>query len=214
MSDPYAALKKETHMKAATLHQLARSAFVAFTGLAMAFHLHAEMHSKSQELIVVQPHDLAEVAQTPGNSLFLYSDGSGGTYLYIEQQQGARLIIFEVTDPSKIKLVGSIALTVPGAFDFVRPLDGHGELVQFRDNKGVALLDLHKVKAPSLRMISGLSDSGSTESLGETGFLMVNEPYNYVRATTRDYQVVDISLPPEPALLPTLQKARPELLTA
>src|SRR5260370_37070189 len=156
------------HMKAATLHQLARSAFVAFTGLAMTFTLHAEIHSKSQELIVVQPHDLPEVTQTPGNSLFLHSDGSGGTYLYIEQQQGARLIIFEVTDPSKIKLLESIALTVPGAFDFVRPLDGHGELVRFRDNKGVALLDLHKVKAPSLRMISGLSESGSTESLGET----------------------------------------------
>jgi hypothetical protein len=23
-----------------------------------------------------------------------------------------------------------------GAFDFVRPLDGHGELVRFRDNRG------------------------------------------------------------------------------
>src|SRR5258708_19890297 len=199
-------------MKAATLHQLARSAFVAFTGLAMTFTLHAEIHSKSQELIVVQPHDLPEVAQTPGNSLFLHSDGSGGTYLYIEQQQGARLIIFEVTDPSKIKLVGSIALTVPGAFDFVRPLDGHGELVRFRDNKGVALLDLHKVKAPSLRMISTLSDSGSTESLGETGFLMVNEPYNYVRATPRDYQVVDISLPSEPVLLATVKEVKHEVV--
>jgi hypothetical protein len=36
-------------MKAATLHQLARSAFVAFTGLAMTFTLHAEIHS--QELV-------------------------------------------------------------------------------------------------------------------------------------------------------------------
>jgi len=89
-----------------------------------------------------------------------------------------------------------------GAFDFVRPLDGHGELVRFRDNRGVALLDLHKVKAPSLRMISGLSEFGSTQSLGETG-LMVNEPYNYVRATPRDYQVADISLPSEPVLLAT-----------
>src|SRR5258708_12276155 len=103
MSDPYAALKEETHMKAATLHQLARSAFVAFTGLAMTFTLPAEIRSKSQELIVVQPHDLPEGAQMPGNSLFLHSDGSGGTYLYIEQQQCAHLTIFDFTDPRKTK---------------------------------------------------------------------------------------------------------------
>jgi hypothetical protein len=201
-------------MKAATLHQLARLAFVAFTGLAMTFILHAEIHSKSQELIIVQPHDLPEVAQMPGHSLFLYSDGSGGTYLYIEQQQGARITVFDVTDPGKIKLVGSITLAVSGTFDFVRPLDGHGELVRFRDNKGVAVLDLHKAKAPSLRMISGLSDSGSTQSLGETGFLMVDEPYNYVRTTPRDYQVVDISSPSEPALLATVKEVRHEVVNA
>jgi hypothetical protein len=199
-------------MNAATLHQLAKSVFVAFTALAMTVTLHAEIRSKSQGLIVVQPRDLPEVAQMPGNSLFLHSDGSGETYLYIEQQQGARLTIFDVTDPGKIKLVESIKLTVPGAFDFVRSLDGHGELVRFRDNKGVAVLDLHKVKAPSLRMISTLSDSGSTESLGETGFLMVNEPYNYVRATPRDYQVVDISLPSEPVLLATVKEVKHEVV--
>jgi len=201
-------------MKVATLLQVSRSALVAFTGLAMTFTLPAEIRSKSQELIVVQPHDLPEAAQTPGHSLFLYSDGSGGTYLYIEQLQGARITIFDVTDPSKIKLVGSIPLTVSGAFDFVRPLDGHGELVRFRDNKGVAVLDLHKAKAPSLRMISGLSDSGSTQPLGETGFLIVNEPYNYVRATPRDYQVVDISSPSEPVLLATVKEVRHELVNS
>src|SRR5260370_11471362 len=116
-------------MQAATLHQLTRSAFVAFTGLAMTFTLHVEIHSKSQELIVVQPRDLPEVAQMPGNSLFIHSGGSGGTYLYIEQQQGARLLIFDGTEPSKIQLVGAIPLTRPRAFDFVRPPDGHGELV-------------------------------------------------------------------------------------
>jgi hypothetical protein len=61
-------------------------------------------------------------------------------------------------------------------------------------------------------MISTLSDSGSTESLGETGFLMVNEPYNYVRATPRDYQVVDISLPSEPVLLATIKEVKHELV--
>jgi hypothetical protein len=199
-------------MKAITSLPLVKVALGVFTGLAMTFTLHGEIRSKSNDLIVVQPRDLPEQAQIQGNSFFLYSNGENNTYLYIEQEQGARLTTFDVTDPGKIKLVGSITLTVPGEFDFVRPLDGHGELVRFRDNKGVAVLDLHNVKAPSLRMISGLSESGSTQSLGETGFLMINEPYNYVRATPRDYQVVDISSPSQPVLLTTVKEVKHEVV--
>jgi hypothetical protein len=148
----------------------------------------------------------------PGNSFFLYSDGAGSTYLYVEQQQGARLTAFDVTDPSKIKIVVSTPITTPGAFDFVRPLGGHGELVRFRDNKSVAVLDLHRVKAPTLHMIDALSEAGATEALGESGFLMVNEPYNYVRATPRDYQVIDISSPSTPTLLATVAQVKHKLV--
>jgi hypothetical protein len=172
----------------------------------------AEVHSKTNELIVVQPKDLPEQAQMTGNSFFLYSDNVGSTYLYVEQQQGARLTAFDVTDPSHITVVASTPITGPGAFDFVRPLGGHGELVRFRDNKSVAVLDLHKVKAPTLHTINGLAEAGGTETLGESGFLMVNEPYNYVRATPRDYQVVDISSPSEPALLATVALVKHKLV--
>jgi hypothetical protein len=77
-------------------------------------------------------------------------DGDGSAYLYIEQQRGAQLSVFDVTDPSKIKLASSISLNVPGAFDFVRPLGGRAELVRFRENRGVAVLDLQKAKKPLL----------------------------------------------------------------
>lgn len=187
---------------------VARTALVAVAALFLTLAGTAQIHSKTKELIVVQPKDLPEQAQMPGNSFFLYSDDHGSTYLYVEQQQGARLTVFEVTDPSKIKVVASAAMNGPGAFDFVRPIDGHGELVRFRDNKSVAVLDLHKVKAPSLHMINHLAEGGATESLGESGFLMVNEPYNYVRATPRDYQVVDISTPTDPTLLATVAQVK------
>jgi len=180
----------------------------AMASLFPAIPAHAEVHSKSHELIVVQPKDLPEQAQMPGNSFFLYSDSAGSTYLYVEQQQGARLTAFDVTDPSQIKVVASTPIYGPGTFDFVRPLGGHGELVRFRDNKSVAILDLHKVKSPTLHTINALAEGGATETLGESGFLMVNEPYNYVRATPRDYQVVDISSPSEPALLATVAQVK------
>jgi hypothetical protein len=50
----------------------------------------AEIHSRSKDLVVMEPADLPEQAQTPGNSFFLHSDSAGSTYLYAEHQQGAR----------------------------------------------------------------------------------------------------------------------------
>ena len=199
-------------MKSTNAIRFAEFAITAIAGLVMTFPAQAEIHSKSNELIVVQPKDLPEVAQTPGNSFFLFSDNSGSTFLYVEQQQGARLSVFDVTDPSKVKLVSSTTLSGPGTFDFVRPLDGHAELIRYRDNKSVAVLDLHKVKSPTVHMINALSEPGATESLGETGFLMVNEPYNYVRATPRDFQVVDISSPSDPVLLATVSQVKHKLV--
>ena len=43
------------------------------------------------------------MAQVPGQALFLYQSGDSETYLYyVEQQNGARLAIVNITDPAKI----------------------------------------------------------------------------------------------------------------
>jgi hypothetical protein len=168
----------------------------------------AEVHSESGELVVMEPSNLPEQAQLGGNSFFLHSDNSGRTYLYVEQQQGAVLTVFDFTGPSRIKMVSTTSLTVDGPFDFVRSLEGSAELVRFRDGKTVAVLDLRKASKPSLHVVSGLIDPGPAEPLGETGFLGVNEPYNYVRAIPGDYQVVDITTPANPVLLTTVKQVK------
>jgi hypothetical protein len=187
-----------------------KTAILGFATMALplAAMAQAHSHSKNGELVVMEPHSLPEAAQLGGNSFFLHSDDSGSTYLYVEQQQGARLTVFNVSDPGRIKEVVSQQLTVDGPFDFVRPLDGRAELICFRDNKGVAVLDLSKANKPSIRMVSTLVDLGQTEPLGESGFLGVNEPYSYVRAIPRDYQVVDISTPSDPTLLATVKQVK------
>ncbi len=152
----------------------------------------AEIHSKSNNLVVMEARDLPEQAQTPGNSLFLHSDNAGDTYLYVEQQQGARLSVFDVTDPARIKLVVSTPLAAQGAFDFVRPLGYSSELVYFRDSQKEAVLDLRKAKRPVLRMIS-MTDLGPAEPLGESGFLVTPQAHKYTPAVARDYQVVDVA---------------------
>jgi hypothetical protein len=137
--------------------------------------------------------DLPEQAQTPGNSLFLHSDSAGSTYLYIEQQRGARLSVFDVTDPARIKLVVSTPLAAEGAFDFVRPLGENAELVYFRDSQKEAVLDLRKTKRPVLRMISTATDLGPAETLGESALLVTGQAHQYAPAVPRDYQVIDIA---------------------
>jgi hypothetical protein len=153
----------------------------------------AEIHSKSNDLVVMEARDLPEQAQTPGNSFFLHSDNAGATYLYVEQQQGARLSVFEVTNPARIKLVVSTPLATRGAFDFVRPLGYSAELVYFRDSQKEAVLDLHKAKRPVLRMISAMTDLGPAEPLGESGFLVTAQAHQYTPAVARDYQVIDVA---------------------
>src|ERR1700733_5733511 len=153
----------------------------------------AEIHSRSQELVVMEARDLPEQAQTPGNSFFLHSDNTGSTYLYVEQQRGARLSVFDVTNPANIKLVVSTPLATEGAFDFVRPLGDQAELVYFRDSQKEAVLDLRKAKRPVFRAISTATDLDQAETLGENGLLVTSQVHKYVPAIARDYQVIDIS---------------------
>lgn len=89
----------------------------------------------------------SSIAQNPSQDLLLRADGNGSIYLYVEQQQGALLAIFNVTNPEDMKLVASTSTKAHGAYNFVAPVKD-GELVTFRDGSGTALLDLHRPKAP------------------------------------------------------------------
>jgi hypothetical protein len=95
------------------------------------------------------------IAENSCQDLLLRADGDGSMYLYVEQQQGALLAVFDVTDPEHMKLVASSPSAARGAYDFVGPVKD-GELVSFRDGSGSAVLDLHKAKAPRLSVSSTL----------------------------------------------------------
>lgn len=167
----------------------------------------AEIHSRSKDLVVIEPSDLPEQAQTPGNSLFIHADSAGTRYLYVEQQQGARLSVFDVTDPAHIKLAGTTPLAAGEPFDFVRPLGDRAELVYFRNSQKEAVLDLRRAKRPVLRGIPTVTDLGVAETLGENGLLVTSQAHEYVPAVARDYQVVDIAAS-VPALLATVKDVK------
>jgi hypothetical protein len=166
----------------------------------------AKIVSHSKDIVVEQPTDLPELAQRVGIDLQLYfGSGDGSAYLYIEQHHGERLLILDVTDPAHMKMVGAVTLSVPAPFDFVGPLGNSAMLVRFRNNQGIAVLDLRKAKAPTLRVFSGLDLLGYTLPLGDTGLLFVNGSRLNQQPTAQDYQIIDASTPAAPILLDTVK---------
>ncbi|WP_260706183.1 LVIVD repeat-containing protein [Edaphobacter flagellatus] len=172
--------------------------------------LQAEILSSSKDLVVLEPRDLPELTRTAGDALLLHSDNAGRTYLYIEQLQGKRLTILNVTDPARIKVASSVALTAPSAFDFIKPLGAHTELVRFRNDHSFAIFDMQKSLVPQLQKTALINLDGS-EPLGITGLLTTHQTAFNSAPLPREYQIVDTSVASRPATLATVEQVQARL---
>jgi hypothetical protein len=143
-------------------------------------------------LIVVPPADLPELARQTGEAMLLNDTFDGKTLLYIEQNHGTQLAIFDVTDPGHVKGKGSAQIDAPGPFDFVSGLGDRAEVVQFRQGEGSAVLDLHKVNVPTLSKVQGLTLQGTTRALGNDGFIVTSRADSKAQSAP-DAQVVVIA---------------------
>ena len=158
-------------------------------------HAEARNHHSPDRIIVVRPADLPELARVTGEAMMLHDTMDGRTLLYIEQSHGARLAIFDVTDPAHVKEEGSAQVDAPGSFEFVSSLGVDAILVRFRNGQGEAILNLHKVKTPTLNLIQGLNFQGSVEFLNDDGLIAAHQPSVQANQNDVDYQVVDTSNP-------------------
>ena len=166
----------------------------------------AELHSRSKDIIVMEAHDLPELAQLPGDSLFLHSDNQGSTYLYIEQQQGTRLSVLDVTDPAHIRIALTTRLQTRGAFDFAGALNGRTELIRYREGDHAAILDLHDAKHPRIKEADSFEDTDTAQTLGTDGILATKASYREARlAAPADFKVLDVSIPSAPLVLTTIK---------
>jgi hypothetical protein len=137
--------------------------------------------------LVVQPI----AATTDAQDLMLHGDDNGSTFLYVEQQKGALLSVYDVTDPGKIKLDASVETGARSSYDFVGAM-GNSELIKFRDGSGSGVIDLHRAKAPKLTAIAGALPT-STEALGDEGYLASSSqtgPATETAIVPRSVQVV------------------------
>jgi hypothetical protein len=166
----------------------------------------------------VRPHLAVRpiAATTDAQDLMLHADDNGSTFLYVEQQQGAVLAVYDVTDPARIKLDASVQTGAHGSYDFVGAI-GNSELIAFRDGSGSGLIDLQKARAPKLAMIAGAVPA-ATETLGDGGFLASSyekaAPIATPAAQPREVRVVETAAE-APRVLSTVarvtkQVTRPE----
>ena len=190
--------------------RIAQLTLAAVAALTLAGHAEARNHP-SNKIILVRPEDLPELARVPGQAMLLHYTGDGKMHLLVEQDHGARLAVFDVTDPAHVKEEAAVQVDAPGAFDFVSSLGDYAELVRFRNSQDEAVLDLHKVKVPTLKMVPGLKLQGATERLGDDGFIISNQASAQSDANDPDYQVVETADTREPNRVYDVKQVREEI---
>jgi len=157
----------------------------------------ATTRKQSDKIILVRPTDLPELARQDGEAMLLHETGDGRTFLYVEQSDGGCLAVFDVTDPGHVKEEAAVRLGALGPFDFVSPVGDRAEVVRFRQGQGVAVLDLSKLKVPTMKIVQGPELQVLTKRLGDDGVILANQPDQPAALSARDFQVVETANPRE-----------------
>jgi hypothetical protein len=131
--------------------------------------------SPSSTVVAAPRTDLPALAPQSGEAMFLHETIDGRVFHYLEQNQGARLATFDVTDPVHIKGEGSVHLDASGSFNFDSLLGNQAELVRFRQGQQDTALDLPRVGAPKLSTVQGLVLPGPIAD-AENNALTVTSP--------------------------------------
>lgn len=173
---------------------LRATALYLFGGALLACTAVAQIVSHSKDVVIEQPANLPELAQKPGIAFYLNTEGGDGSaYLYIEQQNGQRLTVFDVTDLARVKMIRTVNLAVPGPFKFAENVGGSYIVLRSQDNQEVAVLNVHKAKMPVLQSIDTFQHSGRVLPIGRATFLMTNDRPLKTEPVSQDYRVVDLS---------------------
>jgi hypothetical protein len=173
--------------------------------LASASFAAAEVISESKDIVVLQPQDLPQLSRAAGQSMELVSPGNGKTYLYIEQQQLAQLLVLDVTDTAHIKEAGTAKLDLPAAFDFASSAGPAASLVRFRGTGTFAILRYANPLHPTFAATTDQIHGTDAESIDDHG-LLISERHIFMSALPlRNYQIVDATNGQAPRLLSTVQ---------
>lgn len=173
---------------------------ILFAGMAKA-----QIASLTRNVIIEQPTDLPEQAQSPANALYLNADsGDGSAYPYIEQQNGRRLVVLDVTDLARIRKVRTEDLALPGPFESGERVDGSFVVLRSLGNQEMAILNLRKTKLPVIQTVDALQRAGRITAIGRSTFLLTAAEFMLRHESVpQGYTVVDVNKSTTPTVLYT-----------
>ena len=159
----------------------------------------------SKTIVIELPSDLPEVAQGRSEAMYLQRNGAGQAVLYLEQDQGRKLAMLDVTDPAKIRAIGQVSIDARSAYDFVQDMNGSAVLVHYRDHSGFAVISLKNYKVPVLHGEPDYIHPASVEHDGSNGLLLVSSNSPTPQTPQARYEVVTIANQSNPTPLATIQ---------
>jgi hypothetical protein len=155
------------------------------------------------DLVVVPSSKLPEKAHRAGQAMKLHLVSPDTLYLYVEQDNGRSIAVFDVSHPGKIALKAFVTVDAPASFDFVETVGRHTELIRYADGSGNALLDLSKPRAPRIKTMAATNNEAYILPMREGGLGIsgvVTRPYG--PGASADYQVI---LPSRPQQVLTIR---------
>jgi hypothetical protein len=169
---------------------------------------------RSQTVIVGSASALPELAHADGEALYLQARGDGRTFLYIEGIGGKTISILDVTDPARIHGIARVNLPAAGPFDFVPSSDDRAILIGYRNQSGLAVLNLKKLDRPIATNISSGTGAVSTLTIDDSGTLLQASVHqaSSPEMRGRDFQVVDTSGPQRPNVVAIIPDVKQTLL--
>jgi hypothetical protein len=145
------------------------------------------------DLVVVPSNKLPEKAHSAAQAMKLHLVSPDTLFLYVEQDNGRSIAVFDVSHPRKITLKAFVTVDAPVSFDFVETVGRHTELIRYSDGSGSAFLDLSKPKAPRIKTIAATASEAYILPIRGDGSGVGTKPY--VSSASEDYQVILPSRP-------------------
>ena len=125
-------------------------------------------------------------------------------YLYVEQDNGRSIAVFDVSHPGKIALKAFVTVDAPASFDFVETVGRHTELIRYADGSGNALLDLSRPKLPRIKTLAATASEAYVLPIREAG----SGINGVVTKPLADYQLI---LPSRPQQVLTVREVSQQL---
>lgn len=141
---------------------LTMSIFLCWLGPARAFA--KDPPGQASGVVVIHPDELPPAAREPSQAMYLRAVGFS-RYLYLEQENGKRMVVLDVSRPAAVKTVAVTKLQAT-RFEFLPALNSEFVLIRFtRSTTSLSLgvLDLRHPKEPVVRDLdtAGIASSPS-----------------------------------------------------